>query len=210
MLGCGAVAFTVPSNNPPRTPACTHVLFAPNAALTPYCSYRHCLLCFCVLGCLGTEAGHTFLKLDSGMTEILRPSLYGAQHPLAVIPTTTKAAITSPSAPAATQPYVVVGHCCESGDILTPAPYDPEGILERVLPTTSIGDILMVGGAGAYCSSMATKHYNSFPEAAEVMVASDGGLHLIRRRQPLAQLWQNEVVLPGYTVSAGAPGTSKL
>ncbi len=26
--------------------------------------------------------GHTFLKLDSGMTELLRPSLYGAQHPI--------------------------------------------------------------------------------------------------------------------------------
>ena len=29
--------------------------------------------------------GHTFLKLDAGMTEVLRPSLYGAQHPLVVV-----------------------------------------------------------------------------------------------------------------------------
>merc|ERR1712031_105840 len=35
----------------------------------------------------GGPEGHTFLKLDSGMTEVLRPSLYGAQHPLVTIPT---------------------------------------------------------------------------------------------------------------------------
>jgi len=42
---------------------------------------------------------------------------------------------------------------------------------------------------------MATKHYNSFPEAAEVML--DGPqLHLIRKRQEVHQIWQNEMPLP--------------
>jgi diaminopimelate decarboxylase len=36
----------------------------------------------------GSGGGHEFLKLDAGMTEILRPSLYGALHPLAVVPAT--------------------------------------------------------------------------------------------------------------------------
>ena len=40
----------------------------------------------------------------------------------------------------------------------------------------------MIGGAGAYCSSMSTKNYNSFPEAPEVLVHNDGKLSLIRRR----------------------------
>jgi len=31
-------------------------------------------------------AGYTFLKLDSGMTEVLRPSLYAAQHPVVIVP----------------------------------------------------------------------------------------------------------------------------
>ena len=34
----------------------------------------------------GTDQGHTFIKLDSGMTEVLRPSLYGAQHPIIIVP----------------------------------------------------------------------------------------------------------------------------
>ena len=55
------------------------------------------------------------------------------------------------------------------------------------------GDLCVVDGAGAYCSSMCTKNYNSFPEAAEVMVALDGQAHLIRRRQPVEQIWANEV-----------------
>ena len=112
--------------------------------------------------------------------------------------------------------YVAVGHCCESGDLLTPAPGEPEvlqpqlqvGIAYRrdyarpcstsaLLPcqagAAAWGDLCVVDGAGAYCSSMCTKNYNSFPEAAEVMVALDGSAHLIRRRQPVEQIWANEV-----------------
>ncbi|NLF56818.1 MAG: diaminopimelate decarboxylase, partial [Candidatus Hydrogenedens sp.] len=48
-------------------------------------------------------------------------------------------------------------------------------------------------GAGAYCSGMASKNYNSFPECAEVMLESDGSFRLIRRRQTLDQILQNEV-----------------
>jgi hypothetical protein len=41
---------------------------------------------------------------------------------------------------------------------------------------------------------MSTKHYNSFPEAAEVMIAKDGSMELIRRRQPPEQVTQNEIM----------------
>lgn len=58
-----------------------------------------------------------------------------------------------------------------------------------------VGDILVMEGAGAYCSSMSTKHYNSFPEAAEVLVDGDN-LHVIRKRQEFRQIWANEVALP--------------
>ena len=63
-----------------------------------------------------STSDHTFLKLDAGMTEVLRPSLYGAQHPLVVVPKDKTRAAGS------VKRYVVVGHCCESGDLLTPAP----------------------------------------------------------------------------------------
>jgi diaminopimelate decarboxylase len=44
---------------------------------------------------------------------------------------------------------------------------------------------------------MAAKNYNSFPEAPEVLLASDGTLHLIRRRQTLEQVLTNEI-LPDF------------
>mmetsp|Transcript_21955 Transcript_21955/g.36769 ORF Transcript_21955/g.36769 Transcript_21955/m.36769 type:complete len:460 (-) Transcript_21955:200-1579(-) len=138
----------------------------------------------------GSE-GHTFLKLDSGMTEVLRPSLYGAQHPIVVHP--QKDATTTGS----TDSYVVVGHCCESGDLFTCAPGDPEALQERELTTASIGDIVSVEGSGAYCSSMSTKNYNSFPEAPEVLLDTDGSLHLIRQRQTMDQMLANELPYKG-------------
>ena len=36
----------------------------------------------------GTAEGRTFIKLNAGMTELLRPSLYGSQHPQIVVPRT--------------------------------------------------------------------------------------------------------------------------
>lgn len=131
--------------------------------------------------------GHTFLKLDAGMTDVLRPSLYGALHPLVAVPAAGSAA----GRPA--ERVVVVGHCCESGDLLTPAAGEPETIEERLLARSERGDLLVVEGSGAYCAGMSTKHYNSFPEAAEVMVGAGGEMALVRRRQPLEQIWQNEV-----------------
>ena len=66
------------------------------------------------------KEGHTFIKTDTGMTEILRPSLYGAQHPIVVVP--------KEPGDRSTAEYLVVGHCCESGDVLTPEPGNPEGL----------------------------------------------------------------------------------
>jgi len=135
------------------------------------------------------DDGHTFLKLDSGMTELLRPSLYGAQHPITLVPAHADAAHAADSSS-----YILVGHCCESGDLVTPAPDEPETLLPRALGgAAALDDLVVVGGSGAYCSSMATKHYNSFPEVPEVMLAKSGSVHLIRKRQPVAEIWANEV-----------------
>jgi diaminopimelate decarboxylase len=127
--------------------------------------------------------GYRFYKLDCGMTEILSPSLYGSQHPIDILQETPATA---------RRPVIVVGHCCESGDILTPAPGDAEALATRDLPDARPGDLVLIGGAGAYCSAMAAKNYNSFPEAPEVLVKQDGSLQLIRKRQTLAQILANE------------------
>jgi diaminopimelate decarboxylase len=98
--------------------------------------------------------------------------------------------------PAETAKYVVVGHCCESGDLMTPGPDDAEEIAEREMGKVERGDLLVVEGAGAYCAGMSSKNYNSFPEAPEVMKGTDGTMHLIRQKQPLEQIWSNELELP--------------
>jgi diaminopimelate decarboxylase len=128
----------------------------------------------------------TFVKLDSGMTEILRPSLYGSQHPVAFWPAADRGRV----------PTVVVGHCCESGDLVTCAPGESETLAPRDLPVVAPGDLAVIGGAGAYCAAMSAKNYNSFPEAPEVLLGNDGQARLIRRRQTLDQMLANESV-PG-------------
>lgn len=131
------------------------------------------------------KEGYNFLKLDAGMTEVPRPFAYGAQHPMRVFAQTGEKR--------GTKNYIVVGHCCESGDILTPAPGDPEELKERELMEARVGDLLLIGGSGAYCSSMSTKNYNSFPEAPEVMIRLDGSVSLMRKRQKLEQIFMNEI-----------------
>lgn len=103
--------------------------------------------------------GHTFLRLNTGMNDIVRPSMYGAQHKIEVL-----------NEASAKKNYVVVGHNCETGDILTPAAGDPEGIEPRLLNRAEIGDVVAIYDAGAYCASMSAKGYNSFPNAKELVI----------------------------------------
>jgi len=128
------------------------------------------------------QDGYTFAKLDTGMTEVTRPALYGAQHPITVLSDATDRA-----------EVIFSGPCCESGDILTPAPGDPEALAPRSVQRPRIGDLVIVGGAGAYCAAMSTINYNSYPQAPEVMLEPNGTLRLLRRRQRPEQVWENEV-----------------
>lgn len=142
--------------------------------------------------------GYTFLKIDSGMTEVARPALYGALHPLVVVPAREPSGEARASS-APTKPYVVVGHCCIAGDVLTPALFDTENLAPQRLEEARPGDCLVVERAGGYCSSMSTKNFNSFPEAPEVLRRRNGELCLIRRRQTLEQMVQNEIVPEGLS-----------
>lgn len=103
--------------------------------------------------------GHTFLRLNTGMNDFLRTTLYGAQHKIEVINNETEE-----------QPYIVVGHNCESGDIFTTEKGDPESVEPRMLKKAHVGDTVHIYDVGAYCASMRAKGYNSFPDAKEVMV----------------------------------------
>ena len=103
--------------------------------------------------------GFKFIKLNTGMNDFLRTTMYGAQHKIEVINDSEER-----------EDYVVVGHNCESGDIFTTKPGDPEELEVRRLNKARIGDEVRIHDTGAYCASMRASGYNSFPEAIEVFV----------------------------------------
>ncbi len=103
--------------------------------------------------------GYAFLRLNTGMNDFLRSTIYGARHRIEVINNAEE-----------TKGYVVVGHNCESGDIFTPHAGNPEEIEVRQLNQAAIGDEVRIYDVGAYCASMRAKGYNSYPDAIEIMV----------------------------------------
>lgn len=127
------------------------------------------------------KGGYTFIRTNTGMTEMPRPTMYGVQQPIHIIADASQ-----------TKKYAVVGHCCESGDLLTCKLYANEEIEERELPQASIGDIIVFDGSGAYNASMSMKNYNSFPEVAELMIRTTGEIVEIRKREAPQEIWRNE------------------
>ena len=116
-----------------------------------------------------------FAIVDAAMNDLIRPSLYGAW--MNIIP-----ADRSLERPA--RRYDVVGPVCETGGFLGK---------DRELGLAP-GDLLVVRSAGAYGFAMSS-NYNTRPRAAEVLV--DGAdAHLVRQREPLAELWRLENTLP--------------
>lgn len=105
------------------------------------------------------ENGHRFLRTDTGMNDFMRPTLYGAQHHI-------EALNNSPDY----EEYVIAGHNCETGDILTPAPGNPEQLHPRRLRKTAIGDILAIHDVGAYGATLGASGYNAFPPAKELFI----------------------------------------
>ncbi|MHC5110901.1 MAG: diaminopimelate decarboxylase [Planctomycetota bacterium] len=127
-----------------------------------------------------------FVIVDAAMTELLRPSLYGAFH--FVWPVEPSHGMVPVSRSADAQPHGselvdVVGPVCESGDFLAKG---------RHLPPMSRGDLLCVYSSGAYGSVMSSQ-YNSRPRAAEVLV-SGSDVALIRRRETYEDLMAAELV----------------
>jgi diaminopimelate decarboxylase len=111
--------------------------------------------------------GKQFVILDAGMTELIRPMLYGAFHRIEPVH-----ALARPDALCD-----VVGPLCESSDTLG---------ADRRLPEPQAGDVMAILDAGAYSSVMAS-NYNRRPLPAEVMV-DRGQASLIRRRQTIDDL----------------------
>ncbi|MBN1435063.1 hypothetical protein JW921_09905, partial [Candidatus Fermentibacterales bacterium] len=133
-----------------------------------------------------------FVVVDGGMDCLLRPMLYGSSHPFSVVSAEGRLLSAEGTTACGTEfgKMVVVGVCCETGDCLT---LDCRGTpVARSMARPDRGDFLVVGGAGAYGSTMSVSGYNSRLQAPEVLVGSSGDIRLCRKRQSLLQLVQNE------------------
>ena len=106
----------------------------------------------------------TFLIIDAGMNDLIRPALYESWHE--IVP------VKEPVPGAARIPYDVVGPVCETSDLFA---------ANRALPELKSGDLVAILSAGAYGAVMASA-YNARPPAPEVLVAGDDW-GIVRPRQ---------------------------
>ncbi|MBK8554952.1 MAG: diaminopimelate decarboxylase [Lewinellaceae bacterium] len=115
-----------------------------------------------------------FVGLNTGLNHLIRPMFYGSYHKIVNV--------SEPSFKP--RIYTVVGNICET---------DTFGN-DRRIPEVVEGDVICFYNAGAYGWMMAS-NYNSRPRPAEVLI-HEGKAFLIRKRESLEDLMQNQIPLP--------------
>ncbi|HVV28080.1 MAG TPA: diaminopimelate decarboxylase [Rhizomicrobium sp.] len=120
----------------------------------------------------------TFLIIDAGMNDLIRPAMYDAYHEIA--------AVMEPAAGSARVTYDVVGPVCETSDIFA---------AERALPELKSGDLVAILSAGAYGAVMAGD-YNARPRVPEVLV-SGAQWGIVRPRESYDDLIAKDRI-PGW------------
>ena len=111
----------------------------------------------------------TYVSLDGGMGDNIRPALYGSEYEAVVA---NKMTVDTDH-----EVVTLAGKYCESGDIL---------VKDISLPTIESGDIIAIPSSGAYCLAMSS-NYNMNPRPAVLMV-KDGTSKIIRRRETYQDL----------------------
>jgi diaminopimelate decarboxylase len=114
--------------------------------------------------------------LDAGMTELIRPALYGARHGVVAL-TSLGRAVERHRAGQLLSATDVHGPICESTDELG----------RHDLPPLRRGDVVAIRDAGAYAASQSST-YNGRPRPPQVLIEPDGRLRLLRRRGTSAAL----------------------
>jgi diaminopimelate decarboxylase len=114
-------------------------------------------------------AGEALAVIDAGMTELIRPALYGARHDIIALTSLGKPVAGRESG--AWFPTFVEGPICESTDRLG----------SHNLPALQRGDLVAIADAGAYASSMSSR-YNGRLRAPEILLEVDGTLQVGRDR----------------------------
>jgi len=116
----------------------------------------------------------TYAAVDGGMSDQLRPMLYGAVYE----PLLANRADEEPA-----QHLRLVGKHCESGDVL---------VSDAALPATRAGDLVCLPATGAYGLAMAS-NYNGVPRPAVVFVAG-GDARLVTRRETYADIVARDIL----------------
>jgi diaminopimelate decarboxylase len=114
--------------------------------------------------------GNTFVMVDAGFTDLVRPAMYGSYHEISIL---------GAGAGRAPEPLVVAGPLCESGDVFTRD--DRELLDPRPLPRPEPGDLLVLHDAGAYGAAMSS-NYVSMGRVPQVFW-DNGKATLIARRE---------------------------
>jgi len=142
------------------------------------------------------DDGFEFILTDGGMEVNTRPLLYGSAHPFYVV--SNDGEVLSDEFDLdrfddEKDQRIIVGRCCESGDSQS---LDENGcIVPRVMANPEVDDFVVVGGCGAYCSTMTPFNYNSHVQAPEILVRASGAIKLIRKRQEVLDVYKNELPL---------------
>jgi diaminopimelate decarboxylase len=126
---------------------------------------------------LKRNRGKTFVVVDAGMNDLIRPSLYGAVHPI------TRTTRSDSGLRTNRERVDIVGPVCETGDCF---------LRDWELGPVQVGDVLAIWTAGAYGMSLAS-NYNGRPRAAEILVAGKKA-RLIRRRETNRDLLSTDVL----------------
>ena len=122
--------------------------------------------------------GRSFVILDAGMNDLIRPALYQAHHDIQPV--------RAPAPGAPRKPVDFVGPICESTDRFAK---------DRQMPPIAEGDLVAFMTAGAYGATLSSQ-YNSRPLAAEVLVRGDA-FETVRRRPTFEEMIGLER-LPGW------------
>jgi diaminopimelate decarboxylase len=126
--------------------------------------------------------GHSFIMVDAGFCDLVRPAMYGSFHRISVVS----------DEPGTVAPFAVAGPLCESGDVFT---RDAAELIEpRELPAPRPGDFVLLHDAGAYGASMSS-NYNSLGRVPQVWW-EDGRAVLMSRRERVEDIVATECEVP--------------